>query len=44
MAKFVEWANSLLGRFEEQVDASTYDDCYKFSKFSIFPRCRKKNQ
>jgi hypothetical protein len=40
MAKFVEWANSLLGRFEEQVIASIreffedFSTIFRFSKMS----------
>jgi hypothetical protein len=35
MAKFVDWANSLLMRFEEQVSTSFFNTILKFS--SLFP-------
>ena len=45
MAKFVEWANSLLLRFEEQVRLRRAKATNEiFQKFSDFPRCRMKNR
>lgn len=44
MAKFVEWANSLLCRFEDQVTIYFF---YLFTQFSThisnFPRCQEKS-
>lgn len=44
MAKFVEWANSLLARFEEQVSQSISKVLEEFSKIFRFSKMSQENR